>query len=1056
MDSSSKQMAGGLLSKLPPVKNSPLVAWGVKYANVVVLIVCVLVIFGVYALQTMDKNEFPNFTIREGVVVAVYPGATSLEMEGQVLKPLEDSVFSFEEVNKVKTTSNATDGMVMIYVELDDKLTDTDSFWNTFAREMNTVKAKLPPGVLAVEVISNFGDTSALLITMESEDKTYRELGDYMDALRERLRGIESVGTMSVFGEQNEQISININPERLSHYGISEKTLAASLFAKGFHSTGGEIRTPSYTSPIYVDNPINSVADIADQIVFSTPAGDVVRLRDIAEVKREYPEPTSFITNNGRKCILLSIEMKPGNNIVAMGRKVEKELSEFEAGLPEDVTLFRITNQPEVVNDSVKDFLRELLIAVIAVIIVIVLLLPIRVALIAAATIPISIFISLGLFYVFGIELNTVTFACLIVSLGMIVDNSVVIIDDYVELIGEGMERKEATIRSASEFLKSIFSATLAISITFFPFLFTMTGMFRDFLTDFPWAITIILMCSLLIAELLVPWLQYRFIKPARVTHYEEGTPELQSVKARKHFSLLKVLQTYYDKLLAVCFRHPWVVLAVGALLTVGGGWLLLKRPMEMMPIAERNQFAVEIYLPTGTPLDRTNAVADSMATILSKDKRVVSVANFHGCSSPRFQTTYAPQVGGPNFAQFIVNTESNEATVEVLDEYTSRYCDYFPDAKIRFKQLSYSNAAYPVEVRIKGSDYSGLHAVSDTVLEIMRSIPELMLETSSLHSPLVAARVSPDFTALSRLGMSGLSLETNLALRYTKSGFPVATLWDGTYATPVVFRTPVSEHSDVADLRNELLPVMGVASAPLRQVAEVVPSWNYGQLSHRGGKPCLTITSEVERGAIPLVVTDRLQKKMESLTLLEGVEIEYGGDYSQMLEMWPPILKALVMAVVIIFFILLSHYKNVATAALLLFCIVLCVPGAGLGLAIQGEVLSLTCTLGFISLMGILVRNVIIMIDYSEELQRSEGMDVKEAIFHSAQRRMRPIFLTSAAASMGVLPMVVTGTPLWRPMGTVIFWGTLITFFFIVTVIPVLYWKVMAKKTPTSTSDSK
>ncbi len=1049
MDSNNNNnVQGGLLSKLPPVKNSPLVVWGVKYANVVVLMVCVLVIFGVYALQTMNKNEFPNFTIREGVVVAVYPGATSLEMEQQVMKPLENFVFSFKEVNKVKTNSNATNGMVMIFVELDDKITDTDSFWNTFSRELGSVKQKLPPGVLAVEVISNFGDTSALLITMESEDKTYRELGNYMDALQDRLRTVESVGTMNVFGKQNEQISINIDPERLTHYGISEKTLAANLFAQGFQTTGGELRSDSYTSPIYVDNPLNSVADIANQIVLATPGGEVVRLKDIAEVKREYPEPTSFITNNGRKCILLSVEMKKGNNIVEMGRLVEKQLNAFQKELPEDVTIFRITNQPDVVNSSVMDFLRELLIAVVAVIVVIVLLLPIRVALIAAATIPITIFISLGLFYVFGIELNTVTFACLIVSLGMIVDNSVVIIDDYVELIGEGMDRKEATIRSASEFLKSIFSATLAISITFFPFLLTMTGMFRDFLTDFPWAISIILMGSLLIAELLVPFLQYRFIKPAKVANLDGDAP-----KGKKHFSLLRALQASYDKTIAICFNHPWLTLLLAAVMTVGGAWLLMQRPMQLMPIAERNQFAVEIYLPTGTPLDKTNIVADSLANILRKDERVVSVANFHGCSSPRFQTTYAPQVGGPNFAQFIVNTSSNEATIELLNEYTAKYRDFFPEAKIRFKQLSYSNAAYPIEVRIKGNDYSMLHAVSDSVMAIMRTFPEINLTSSSLNSPLVGAQVSPDFTTMSRLGISDIMLEANLAMRYTNSGIPVATLWDGTYATPVVFRTPTSERSDVTDLRNELLPVMGFEAAPLRQMAAVVPSWNYGQLSHRNGLPCVTISSEVERGAFALSVTDKLIKHIDKLPLPEGVTIEYGGDYSQSEEMWPPIISALLMAVVIIFFILLAHYKNVTTAALLLFCIVLCIPGAGIGLAIQGEVLSLTCTLGFISLMGILVRNVIIMIDYAEELQRTDNLSVKDAIFHSAERRMRPIFLTSAAASMGVLPMVLTGTPLWRPMGTVIFWGTIITFFFIVTVIPVLYWKVMEKQSKKQTT---
>lgn len=1026
---------GGLLSKLPPVKNSPLVVWGIKYANVVVLIATILIAFGIYALDAMNKNEFPNYTIRQGVVVAVYPGASSIEMEQQVMKPLENFIFGFKEVNKVKTESNATNGMVMIYVELDDNTSDTDVFWNTFTRELNGVKQNLPPGVLAVEVISNFGDTSALLITMESEDKTYRELNDYMDDLQERLRTIESVGAMKVYGMQPEQISITINPEKLSLYGVSEKTVAGTLFTEGFQTTGGALRSNSYTSPIYVTKPLNSVADIADCIVLSTPDGQVIRLKDIAEVKREYPKHTSFITNNGRKCILLSVEMKDGNNIVKMGQLIEQQLKSFEGDLPEDVTLFRITNQPEVVNSSVMDFLKELLIAVLAVIVVILLLLPLRVALIAAATIPITIFISLGLFYMFGIELNTVTFACLIVSLGMIVDNSVVIIDDYVELIGEGMDRKDAAIRSASEFLKSIFSATLAISITFFPFLITMTGMTRDFLNDFPWAITLILMGSLIIAELLVPFLQYRFIKPTT-----------QKTDGKKHFSLLKTLQAAYDKLITACFRAPWITVAVAIAITTIGTILFLYRPQQLMPVAERNQFAVEIFLPTGSSIEQTNIVADSLAKILSHDKRVVSVANFHGCSSPRFQTTYAPQVGGPNFAQFIVNTLNNEATIELLNEYTPLYRDYFPQAKIRFKQLSYSTAASPIEVRLTGNDYSTLHGIADSVITVMQTIPEINLIRNSMESPLIAAEVVPNFTTMSRIGLSSMMLETNLAMRYTDAGLPITTVWDGTYATPVVLRTPTSEQSDIDDLRGELMPVIGFASAPVRQFAQVIPTWHYGQLSHRNGIPCITISTEVERGTYSSQVTSLLMEKLDNLQLPEGVNLEYGGDYSEGVNMLDPIFMALIMAVIIIFFILLFHYKNIAIATLLLLCIIFCIPGAGIGLTIQNDVASLTCTLGLISLMGILVRNVIIMIDYAEELQNSEGMSIKDAIFHSAQRRMRPIFLTSAAASMGVLPMVLNGSPLWQPMGTVIFWGTIITFFFIITVIPVLYWKVMEK----------
>lgn len=1042
---------GGLLAKLAPVKDIPIVQWGFKYAGVVVLVCTVLFGFGIFALHEMDKNEFPPFTIREGVVAAVYPGATSLEMEQQVLKPLEEYIFSKKEVNKVKTESDATSGIVMIFVELDDNVDDTETFWNTFTREIQGVKAQMPSGVLAVEVISNFGDTSALLVTMESTDKTYRELGDYMDELKDRLRTVESVGTMTVYGKQNEEINILVDPDRLVHYGVSEKTLALNLLTQGFTTTGGEIRTYSYTSPIYVDKPLNDVADIADQIILSTPSGEIVRVRDIAEVKREYPEPSSFITNNGRKCIMLSIEIKKDNNVVAMGQQVEKILSSFEEELPADVTLFRITNQPYDVNNSVNDFLRELLIAVLAVIIVIMCLLPFRTALIAAATIPITIFISLALFYVFGIELNTVTLACLIVSLGMIVDNSVVIIDDYVELLGEGMSRKDATLRSASEFYKSIFSATLAISIVFFPFLITMTGMFRDFLTDFPWGMTIILVGSFFIAELLVPFLQYILIKPDKVVKLAQNEDAISKGKKAPgtHFSLMAWLQKEYDKAIQKCFDHPWMTIIISIILTVIGAWVFMERPIVLMPIAERNQFAVEIYLPVGSSLNETNAIADSLEKILSKDERVVSVANFHGCSSPRFQTTYAPQVGGPNFAQFIVNTKSNDATIEVLDEYAPVYTNYFPGAYVRFKQLNYSTAKYPVLLHVLGEDLSTLKGFSDSILDIMRRADGLAMVMSSATDKLMSTEVKPDYTMMSRLGLSNAWLETSLAMRFTKSGLPIATVYDGTYAVPVVLRTPVSETSTVSDLENQLIPVMGVSSAPLRQFASVEPSWNYGKISHKNGIREIVLMGQTDRGANAMNITKELKKEIDRLELPEGITIEYGGDWEQYENIVPNIVKAIAMAVFIIFFILLFHYKKVKVSLLLLLCIIFSVPGAGFGLLIMDGVFSLTCTLGIISLMGILVRNVIIMIDYAQELHDNESLTVKEAIFESAKRRMRPIFLTSAAATMGVLPMVLNGSALWKPMGTVIFWGTMITFIFIVTVIPVIYWKVMETKNP-------
>ncbi|MCM1377010.1 MAG: efflux RND transporter permease subunit, partial [Prevotella sp.] len=706
-------------------KNPNIVSFGLQYRRIVLLITTVLIAWGVYSLIEMDKNEFPSFTIREGVVAAVYPGADATQVEQEVLKPLQDYVFSYKEVNKKKTTAQVSDGMVMIFVTLDDDVnqTESDQFWDKFKLGMDNVKSTLPAGVLAIQTISDFGNTSALLLTMQGKDKTYRELRDYMNQLRDRLRAVPSIGTMTVYGEQTEQVSVNINTERLKHYGIDEKTLALTMLAQGFETTGGRIKSESYTMPIYVAESFNSVNDIKETVVFSTPSGDVVRLADIAEVVREYPEPTSYITNNGDKCLLLSIEMKNGENIVAMGDDAGKVIDEFAEEMPVDMELFKITDQPTVVNLSVLDFLRELLIAIVAVLVVIMLLLPMKVALIAALTIPVTIFISLGLFYTLGIELNTVTLACLIVSLGMIVDNSVVIIDEYVGLISDGVERKQATINAGTMFFRAIVSATLAISITFFPFLITMTGMFRDFLTYFPWAILMILTISLIVAELLVPYLQFKLIKKPI---YAIEKQQVES--GRKKFSFFVSLQKWYDKLVTICFAWPKTTVVIGIILVLLGAWAFITRPIQLMPIAERDQFAVEIYLPEGASLDATDAIADSLEHILRKDERVVSVASFHGMSSPRFQTTYAPQVGGPNYAQFIVNTKSNEATIELLNEYTPKYQDYFPGAYVKFKQLNYSNAKYPVEIRLAGLDYEKNLEAADTVLSLMRRIPGMTL----------------------------------------------------------------------------------------------------------------------------------------------------------------------------------------------------------------------------------------------------------------------------------------------------------------------------------------
>ena len=1008
-------------------KKRNIVEWAMHYRQIVILVTCCLVAFGIYSLPRMQKNEFPDFTIRQGIVVAAAPGSTVDEMVEQVTKPLEDYIFTYKEVKKEKTFSTTRDGVVIIQVELVDELTNKDEFWSKFKHGVATFKQQLPQNVLALQVMDDFGDTSAMLITMESKDKTYRELSDYMDELKDRLRRVNSVGRISVSGERNEQISVYLDPARLSQYGLNEQMVAAQLFTKGFVTTGGRIRTSEYVLPIHVEKSYNTIYDVSQQIVYSDAEGNNIRLKDIARIEREYPHADSYIENNGTKCILLSIEMKKGKNIVQMGEDVNRVIDEFKKELPSEVNMYNVTNQAKVVGDSVDNFLHELVIAIVAVVVVVMLLLPMRVALVAASTIPITIFISLGLFYAFGIELNTVTLAALIVTLGMIVDNSIVIIDSYLEKIGEGMSRWHASIYSATHFFKSIFSATLAISITFFPFLIVIPGMIHDFLLSFPWSISLILGISLLVAMLLVPFMQFWFIRRP-----------IPSVK--KGFSFMDILQKYYNRVLDVCFAHPYVTIGTGVASVVIGIFLMGKLPQKLMPVADRDQFAIEIYLPTGTAVERTAEVADSVRNILSRDPRVLSVTSFVGCSSPRFHTAYAPQPGGTNYSQLIVNTSGNEETVELLDEYSAKYTNAFTDARVRFKQISFSQSVYPVELRLSGQNIDSIKYVADQYLSLLRSMPEAELVQTNFSEPQTSARVVLKEDEASRLGINNIQLESTLAMRYGE-GLPVTTLWEGDYSLPVTIKSENADFACFSDLQDEQIPVLGgVTSVPLRQIADVVPSLKDGQIVRRNGVYTITVMSDVRRDVNVTAFTTALKEKISSIPLPDGVTLAYGGDDEQDNENMPPILSALAIAAFIIFFILLAHFKRISIALLIFFSMTLCLFGTAVGVLIQGVDFGMTCTLGIISLMGIIVRNGIIMIDYAEELRETEKLCVRDAIYHSARRRMRPIFLTSAAASMGVIPMIIGKSGLWMPMGTVICYGTLITMLFLLTVLPVAY----------------
>ena len=1029
-------------------------AWPLENYPISLLIIGILFILGVIGMYEMPKDEFPAVTIRQGVVVAVYPGATSEEVEQQVARPLERYLFTFGEVNRVKTTTTSQNGLCIVMVELNDDVKDKDEVWSKIKHGLNTFKLSLPSGVLGVIVNDDFGNTSALLIAIESEQRSYRELKEYSDELSDRLRHIPSVANVKLFGEQKEQISLYVDRKRLQAYGIGQQMLFSRLQSQGFTTFSGSISDDDQQIPIHVEDTENTEEEIANQIIFSDPvSGKVARVRDVARVVREYDTESSYINLDGHPCVLLSMEMTPGHNVVQYGREVDKVLNAYRQNeLPSDVQVTRIADKPKVVAMSVHNFLRDLLISMVIIILVMMILFPIRSAIVASATIPISTFVSVSIMYMAGIELNIITLAALIVVLGMIVDNSIVVIDGYLEYLDKGYEPKIAAIASVRQYFLPMMLATVCICAIFFPFLITLKGMFLDALRDFPMTITINLMVSLILAVSVIPFLEVRIIKPGKVSTGGNA--------------ITNFVQKTYDRVLDFTFRFP--------LLTIGGGVAVIALSLviiptlklRLFPYADRDQFAVEIYLPDGKSLAETRAVADSVQHVLEKDERVTNITSFIGCSSPRFMDVYAPQIAGKNYAQFIVNTTSDKTTLELLAEYQPKLGEAFPNAYVKFKRLDYLKVP-ELEYRFYGQNMDSLHIVAERLMKRMRQMPVVEWVHTDYFQPYPIINVELDPVTSSQLGVSRGTAQ--LALSATSCNLRVGQIWEGNYEVPIVVKDDADmTFSDIENL-GIATPVTMFASAveqsnttvPLRQIADVKPTWSESHIVHRGGERCITVTGHFVQGVYTSSVEKKIAKIMkDEIKLPQGVRSEVGGELEYGGEALPQIYGGITIAMIIVFFFLLFNFKKYGITMVCMAALALMIPGTLLGLGMMNRALGLTSIFGLITLMGMIMRNEILIFEHAIDLinkhvdehgdwtvdRKAYNAAVKQAAYDAGKRRMVPIFLTTATTAVGVVPMIIAKSSFWMPVGVTIFAGGIGSLIMVVTMLPVIYWKVSRK----------
>lgn len=999
----------------------------------------VTVLMGTYALPHLKKNEFPSMAMKQGVVAVVYPGATAEEIEEQVAGSVEEYIFTFTDVDKTRTYSYSQNGMLYVFVTLVPTTENTKVTWSRIREGLSLFRVTdLPQGVVATAVMDDFGNSSSLLLAIESAERSPRELEAVAKRLSTRLRSIAEMGKISVVGTQKEEIAVYMDPMKLTQYAVSPSMVSAELAAHGMRTLSGRVNNEDGNAIVHVTIPFGNVYDLNELIVFSDPAtGQTVRLRDVATIEPQYERSKPHIKysdslSRGNRCVMLSVEMRPGNNVVDFGKDVEKIIKDFETTVTPDIHIHRITDQPKVVDSSVRSFLRDLLEAVFVVILVMLLLFPLRTALVSSTSVPICIAATLGIMYFLGFELNTVTLAALIAVLGMVVDDSVVVIDGYTDLLSVGHSRWYAAVVSTTKLASSMLFATLSIAAMFFPMLLIMkNGVMGEFIKLFPWTILIALSCSFLYSVQVIPFFSSRLIR--------RRDDKKGSAFERLQERFFMWLQRGYERLLRFCFRHKALTLINGALFLLLGAFLFTQLNIQILPKAERDSFAVELHLSAGSSIDESCEVADSLASIMLKDPRVKSITSFMGMSSPRFHLMYAPQLPADNYAQFIVNTVSDDATKELIAEYAQRYENYFPKAQIRFKQMDYQPAVSPIEFYIKADDYAKIEPVRDSLLRIMKQDSKLFYVHSDYDETQAMVDVVLKNDIAARLGITQTSL--SLFLSGALSGTNLTSLWDGDYNIPIAVYSEGKQTVDFSTLGDMLVPgAQPGAWVPLRLVADIKPHFHHNNLPHRNGVRCVTVSADVMAGTGQIQEFYKIKRTLDKMDLPDDVTVEMGGAYAVSQRMLPDLILSVLAAIGVMFLVLIIHYGKLGISLLSISMSVLCVFGAIFGLWMFGLDFSVTATLGTISLVGIIVRNAIIMYDYVAELRNKELMSVRDAAFTAGLRRLRPIFLTSATTALGVIPMILAGTMLWMPMGVVICFGTILTLPFVITILPVAY----------------
>jgi len=1009
--------------------------------RVTIVLMLVLIIAGLAAYAGMPQSEDPGFTIRIAMILTYFPGASPERVEQLVTDKLEKAIQEIPELDFLQSESKP--GVSVIFVNIQQRYKEMRPIWDNLRRKVERVAPSLPEGIIGPIVNDEFGDVFGTIVNLTGDGFSYAELKDVADEVRDELLLIPDVAKVEIYGDQEERIFVEYNNARLADLGLSPLQLQAILAARNIINPGGDVQTEYEVIVLEPTGSFESVEDLRRTLIRVPGSDELIHLEDVATIRRSYVDPPETkMRATGEPGLALAISMREGGNILTLGEQVEQTIDRVRASYPIGIEFDFSASQATAVKRKVDDFVGNLIQAILLVLVVMLISLGIRTGLVVATLIPMAIVSTFFLMSVFDVGINQMSLAALIIALGLLVDNAIVMSESIMVQIGEGKPAVEAAVDSAAELRIPLLTSSLTTIAAFLP-IYLAKSTTGEYVAPLFQVVTITLLCSWVLSLTMIPMHCVMFLKVKKV--------EDDGFNSR--------LYRTYRRFLLLALRRRWLSVAAVIVIFVGVMQLAGFVPVIFFPPNERPALLVELFLPTGTPLARTEELVQEVEAFMTEnlllsaeeieagEEGIVNWAGYIGEGAPRFILSYGPEQASPEYAILLVNTTSRQFVDETVTRLRE-FCSAFPGLKARIDPLPLGPPAKnPVEVRVSGRDPDRVFEYVDRVRQQLRKISGTrgIADDWGARSKKLLIRINE--ARAQRAGVTNSDVAISLQTIFT--GFDTTEYREGDKVIPVTLRS--EQANQVGAMARESVAQLGSVnvfsqatgrSVPAAQVVDAELVWQPAKILRRNRLKTVTVESDLEPGytanEINKSVVPWLEEESRGWPL--GYSWELGGEEEEAAKANASIMEQLPVAGLVIVLLLVGQFNSIRRPLIILITIPLGLIGVVIGLLVMRSYFGFMTFLGVISLSGIVINNAIVLLDRIKNEIEVNHLSPQRAVVESAQRRLRPILLTTVTTVGGLIPLYLGGGPMYQPMAVAIMFGLIFATGLTLGVVPVLY----------------